>query len=186
MKLAVDVDYRDDRVSIAGLAFSRWEDAQAAEFFHSTLNKVEDYQPGQFYRREMPAILHLLDEHKLSPDIIVIDGYVSLGREQKPGLGRHLYNALQGRIPVIGVAKNPFRDTTTESEACRGSSRRPLYVTSAGIGLEEAKQSILSMHGKYRLPTLLKEADRLCRENRPRSSAKLRFANRTTWRVGCA
>ena len=31
------------------------------------------------------------------------------------------------------------------------------------IELEEAKRAIINMHGKYRIPTLLKEVDTLCR-----------------------
>jgi len=39
-------------------------------------------------------------------------------------------------------------------------------ITSVGIELEDAKEAILEMHGKYRFPTLLKEVDSLCRGNR--------------------
>lgn len=164
MILAVDVDYRDSQASIAGLAFRHWQAARAEAVFHSVGEGAEDYIPGQFYLRELPCILQLLAEHHLSPDAIVIDGYVDLGDESRPGLGRHLFNALEGRIPVIGVAKTPFDNTNRESEIRRGNSQRPLYVTSAGIRLERAKRYILSMHGNHRLPTLLREVDRECRK----------------------
>ena len=165
MILAVDVDYRNTIISISGVSFSCWEDAQADEIFHSVLNEAEDYKPGQFYLREMPCIMQLLNQHNLSPEVIIIDGYVYLGDNSNPGLGMYLYTELEGKIPIIGVAKNPFKNTRAESEVYRGDSKRPLYVTSVGISLEKAKKYILSMHGKYRVPTLLKDVDRECRKS---------------------
>ena len=165
MILAVDVCYRNDAASIAGIYFACWGDAQAKETFHSTLDVVEEYKPGQFYLRELPCIIRLLKEHHLTPAIIMIDGYVYLGEESNPGLGLHLYDELQGKIPIIGVAKTPYRNTTTQTEVCRGSSKRPLYVTSVGIDLEIAKSNVRSMQGKHRVPTLLKYVDQECRKS---------------------
>jgi len=45
----------------------------------------------------------------------------------------------------------------------RGKSTNPLYITSEGIELEIAADLILNMHGIYRIPTLLKKVDQLCR-----------------------
>ena len=164
MILAVDVCYRNNAASIAGIYFSCWGDAQAKETFHSTLDAVEEYRPGQFYLRELPCIIRLLKEHHLTPDIIVIDGYAYLGEESNPGLGMHLYNELKGKIPIIGVAKRQYRNATREAELYRGNSKHPLYVTSVGIDLETAKSNIRSMQGKHRVPSLLKYADQECRK----------------------
>ncbi len=165
MILAVDVCYHNDAASIAGIYFTCWSDARAKETFHSTLDGVEEYRPGQFYLRELPCIIHLLEEHHLIPDIIVIDGYVYLGEESDPGLGMHLYNELDGKIPVIGVAKNPFQTTKKETGVYRGNSTYPLYVTSVGIDLESAKSNVCSMHGAHRVPTLLNYVDQQSREH---------------------
>ena len=165
MILAVDVHYRDTLASVSGIYFSSWEDAQAIAVFHSTMHVPEDYEPGQFYRRELPCILYLLNEHRLAPAVIVVDGYVYLGDESSPGLGMHLYNALQGKVPIIGVAKKPFANTATESEVYRGKSRRPLFVTSVGLDLETAKKYVRSMHGNNRVPALLKDVDRESRQH---------------------
>jgi deoxyribonuclease V len=43
-------------------------------------------------------------------------------------------------------------------------AKRPLYVTAAGVGVDQAAAWVRSMHGPHRLPTLLKRVDRLCRE----------------------
>lgn len=163
MILAVDVDYRNSEALTVGICFDDWRDKAATHLYRSVIPKVEDYEPGSFYRRELPCILRLLSEHHLSPDTIVIDGFVYLGDESRPGLGMRLYNALNREVPVIGVAKNPFKGTTPDTELLRGNSSKPLYITAAGMDITTAKACILSMHGKHRMPTLLKEADRECR-----------------------
>lgn len=161
MILAVDVDYRDGGASIAGIAFENWQDVREISVFRSILDDIEDYIPGQFYRRELPCILKLIEEHQIATDSIVIDGFVYLDGKSRPGLGKHLYDALQGRISVLGVAKRPFKGIARECELYRESSKKPLYITSIGMSLSDAKHHIKSMHGKYRIPDLLKKADQL-------------------------
>jgi deoxyribonuclease V len=133
--------------------------------FITQADKVEEYQPGEFYKREMPIILLLLEELPQLPKIIVIDGYVYLDRYQKAGLGYHLYNALDAQAAVIGVAKSRYKDIPTEAEVFRSDSHRPLYVTAIGIEESKARDCIKKMHGNHRLPTMLKAVDRLCRDS---------------------
>jgi deoxyribonuclease V len=40
-----------------------------------------------------------------------------------------------------------------------------LYVTAMGISSEEAKSLIETMHGQYRIPTMLKLVDQLSKQN---------------------
>ena len=76
-----------------------------------------------------------------------------------------MYEALNEKIPVIGVAKNNFaKIDALKVPVLRGDSKKPLYITSKGIDLEQAASYIQEMHGEYRFPTLLKEVDRLGRE----------------------
>ena len=164
MILAIDVDYRSDSAVVAGVSFSSWEDEAPDRVFHSYVTDVENYEPGQFYKRELPCIIRLLTEHNLYPDIIVIDGFVVLGQDSKPGLGMYLHDTLDKIIPVIGVAKTAFKGSKTKSEVFRGKSEKPLYVTAVGIEDEVAKNHIYSMHGKHRIPTLLKLVDLECRK----------------------
>ncbi|MFO7760295.1 MAG: endonuclease V [Thermodesulfobacteriota bacterium] len=165
MIIAVDVDYRDQGASIAGVAFENWADENDSGVFKIELSEVEEYIPGEFYRRELPCILKLLEDRDIRPDIIVVDGFVQLDGKSRYGLGMYLHDALNARVPVIGVAKSPFKDIGKEYEIYRGKSRTPLYVTSIGIKLEVAKNNIISMSGKYRIPDLLKKVDQLCRKN---------------------
>jgi deoxyribonuclease V len=93
--------------------------------------------------------------------LIVVDGYVDLDPAGRPGLGAHV-RAEYG-VPVIGVAKTVFRSATHAAQVFRGQSRRPLYVTSAGISVTEAALVVSEMAGSFRLPDALKLADRLAR-----------------------
>ncbi len=163
--LAVDVQYCNSRAIVAGVSFTHWQDATAQEIHISTLETVADYEPGQFYKRELPCILHLLQEHHLEPDIIVIDGYVFLDGDKRPGLGWYLYEALHRKVVVVGVAKKPFAGIPETFALFRGDSSKPLYVTAAGVELEVAKRWIAGMSGRHRIPTLLKMADRASRTN---------------------
>jgi len=163
MKLAVDVDYENDAAHIAGVAFSAWEDAEPSAIYTSDLSGIEAYEPGSFFKRELPCILKLLHEHELTPECIVIDGFVYLDGEKDAGLGKHLYDALDGKSSIIGVTKRPFKNTPESCKVYRGQSSQPLYVTSEGMAADAAKAYITSMHGKYRIPDLLKKADQVCR-----------------------
>ena len=165
LKLAVDVHYvADANAFAAGVAFADWSSDEIARSVAVRIPEVLPYRPGHFYERELPCVLTLLDHFGEPPAILIIDGFITLGAEQRDGLGAHVYRRLGGRVPVIGVAKSPFAGTPDNTEVFRGTSRRPLYVTSRGIGHEEAKQLIREMHGGYRLPTLLNAVDRACRE----------------------
>lgn len=163
MILAVDVQYAQSSAVVAGVLFPHWQSDEVASDRTKRIHNIAPYEPGLFYKRELPCILSLLKEIDIEPNTIVVDGYVTLGAQQKPGLGLHLYDEMKQKVPVIGVAKSRFKDTPTFCEVLRGSSQNPLLVTSAGIPLTEAKQKIAEMHGSNRIPTLLKRVDQLCR-----------------------
>ena len=94
MILSVDVDYREDCAWVAGILFRDWGDAHPATEQVVECNVVSDYRPGEFYRRELPCIRRLLQEIDQAVDCIVVDGYVYLGSEWRPGLGKHLFDNL--------------------------------------------------------------------------------------------
>jgi deoxyribonuclease V len=163
--LAVDVSYHNEQAVAAGMLFSDWRACESTDKIVAYISNIQAYVPGQFFRRELPCILALLDQLHALPDYIVIDGYVYLGKEQKPGLGKYLFDALDNRSIVIGVAKKRFKDTPVDVEIYRGQSKRPLYVTSVGIEHSLARQYILEMCGENRIPVLLKSVDHLCRQS---------------------
>lgn len=83
--------------------------------------------------------------------------------DDKKGLGAHLYDALANKIPVIGVAKTFFKNAVNYIEIYRGESTKPLYVSSIEIDLNYSADLIRNLKGKFRIPDVLKEVDRLSR-----------------------
>lgn len=160
--VALDVDYREDRVVTACVGFVAWPDA-AASFEKTNLSMFPpaEYEPGSFYKRELPYLLAILEG--LAPDIIVVDGFVTLDHGTK-GLGAHLRDALDVQPIVIGVAKRPWRRVAGIAIE-RGDSKAPLHVTALGIDVAEAAKHVVEMHGPHRTPTLLKRVDRLARDS---------------------
>lgn len=165
MILATDVGYDDARGTAlaAGVTFLGWRDAAPRAEHALTVEGVAPYEPGAFYKRELPCLLALLAEVGPGVALVVVDGYVDLGPDH-PGLGRHLFEALGRRIPVVGIAKTHFAGTNA-SEVLRGGSQSPLFVTVAGAAYDEAAavEAVRSMHGPHRIPTLLKRVDALSR-----------------------
>lgn len=161
MILAVDVFYGSDNTAkIVGILFNDWSDSEVSEIYVSYLENVEDYQAGFFYKRELPCILKILESINIKIDVIVIDGYVFLDDEAKYGLGAYLFESLDKKIPVIGVAKTAFLNNNKYViEVFRGKSKHPLYISSIGIDANLASEFIKKMHGDYRFPNLLKLLD---------------------------
>jgi deoxyribonuclease V len=126
MNACVDVDYRDAGAVAACVVFADWPAAQPARTYTIHLRQVEPYEPGQFYKRELPCLLEVLSRVTEPLEVVVIDGHVWLTAETDPGLGAHLYEALHRRSAVIGVAKSRFHGTGPAREVFRGRSHRPL------------------------------------------------------------
>jgi len=124
------------------------------------LPEVAPYEPGRFYARELPAIRGVLaDAGDLA--LVVVDGYVDLDPDGRPGLGGHLHAAIG--TPVLGVAKTAFRAATHAVEVRRGGATRPLYVTSAGLPVARAAALVAGMAGQHRMPDALRRVDTLAR-----------------------
>jgi deoxyribonuclease V len=161
MIAAIDVQYDENgSATAAAVVFVDYSDSKVHQIYTCHIPGTEDYVPGQFYKRELPCIIAVLVMMKEDIDTIIVDGYVDLG--EKPGLGRHLCEALDCNKKIIGVAKTSYRGSDAV-KVFRGKSRQPLYITSAGIEPSVAAGLIKNMHGKNRIPTLLKLADSLCR-----------------------
>jgi deoxyribonuclease V len=165
MFACVDVDYREASAVAACVLFHHWTDGDGYAELIEQVAEIQPYKPGQFFRRELPCLLAVLRKVAEPLRTVIVDGYVWLRDEQSPGLGAHLFDALERTIPVIGVAKTRFQGAAAAREVVRGDSRKPLFVTTAGIDLDQAARQIQEMHGTYRIPTLLKRVDQLCRRS---------------------
>ncbi|MCK5727539.1 MAG: endonuclease V [Thiotrichaceae bacterium] len=167
MLCAIDVFYQNnpdsenDRARASAVLFNQWNDAVAEKVLTIDIEKVKPYISGKFYQRELPCILALL-ENLPQPSCVIVDGFVFLD-QNKMGLGAYLYQALEEKIPIVGVAKNPYTNIAENCAIYRGESKKPLYITSVGMEQSEAKACVANMHGMFRFPTLLKSVDSLCR-----------------------
>ncbi|MBL3658111.1 endonuclease V [Fulvivirga sp. 2943] len=168
MILAFDSFYFSNKAKTVCLLFENWEDAAPYSILSEITEGVADYEPGEFYKRELPCILSLLEKVEHTIHTIIIDGYVTLTDKGKPGLGAHLYQSLDPKVPIIGVAKSGFHENSKlVRELHRGESKNPLYITAAGMSADEAYDNIKKMDGPYRMPTLLKLLDKKTREALP-------------------
>jgi deoxyribonuclease V len=163
MIAATDVQYHDDHAIAACVLFANWDDVTPIREWTVRVDDVAEYIPGQFYKRELPCLLALLSPVLAELTLVIVDGYVWLGDESHPGLGGHLWAALGQKIPVVGVAKTHFVGAAPVADVLRGESKSPVFVSAAGMPLGDAAEAVQSMHGEFRLPTLLKRVDSLCR-----------------------
>lgn len=159
----LDVHYFDTYARAAAVVVNEWEQSEARSIHAIEMPVPDDYQAGQFYKRELSPLLAVLEQIAEPLDIVLVDGYCQLDAIGAPGLGVYLHDALGGRLPVVGVAKNRFRDSQHAIEVVRGSSKNPLFVTAVGIDETLAADRIASMAGDHRIPTLLKQVDRVAR-----------------------
>ena len=164
MILAVDTHYTRAGAVTAGIFFADITDASSVfERVVASASPPAAYKPGEFYKRELPEILSFLSVLSRTPQLIIIDGYCTLDISGAPGLGNHLYEALDGAVDIIGVAKSAFRGSAHAETILRGRSQTPLYITACGIAQKNAARMIARMHGSHRIPALLKRVDQLCR-----------------------
>lgn len=105
----------------------------------------------------------MLEKVKEDIDIIITDSFVWVN-EYKKGLGAYLYEAVNPKIPVIGVAKSYLKGSTSYVKVYRGKSKNPLYISAIGIDLKDSVRLIRNLKGGFRIPDILKKVDRLSRE----------------------
>ncbi len=165
MIYALDTYYYENQAKTVCIGFKNWEAETENIIYESTFTEIGDYESGSFFKRELPCVLDNLQQIQLTKDdVIIVDGYVILNDDGKLGLGGYLHKELGKEIPIIGVAKNLFKEPNqARISILRGESTKPLYITSLGITVEKAAENIKKMHGDFRIPTLLKKVDMLGR-----------------------
>ena len=171
MLACVDVHYEGSRATAAAVLFESWTAAEPARDVVHAIEGVAAYEPGAFFKRELPCVLAALKTAggASALEAIVIDGYVTLsptgaaGQPARRGLGMHLHDAIGRAAMIVGVAKTSFHSATHAIEVFRGQSRQPLYVTAMGMNAKVAAEHVRTMHGEHRIPTMLKRVARLCR-----------------------
>lgn len=163
MIACIDVGYQEQSALAACVVISDWKADSTVASHTVKIDRVEEYEPGAFYKRELPCLEAVLRQLTIKPTVVVIDGYVWLDAKGKKGLGAHLFDLHQGTIPVVGVAKTSFATATSAIEVYRGKSSRPLWITAIGMEPIDAANWVRKMHGEHRIPTILTLVDRMSR-----------------------
>lgn len=161
MKLIIDVSYQDTQAKVVGGFFKEWSDESFLKKTSRTVDNVNEYTSGEFYKRELPCIMKFIEEIPIEEiELIIIDGYIYLDNERKKGLGAYLYESLNSKIPIIGVAKSRFYNNNKfVEEIFRGKSKKSLFISAVGIDLANSSILIQKMFGEFRLPNLIKQID---------------------------
>ncbi|KQW45506.1 MULTISPECIES: hypothetical protein [unclassified Roseateles] len=163
MKLLVTVHLDGAHANVAAVAFDAWYAAEPTKTYVSRIAHVEKPVRGELDLRELPCVMQLLREHGLAPELILFEGFVHLDANETPGLGQHLFHALGSTVPVVGVSKKSLPGLSAQVEVMREEEAPPLWVTCAGIDIGAAKARLRAMHGRKRVPTLMKLAARLAK-----------------------
>lgn len=163
MIAATDVQY-DEATGTARAAcvlFGDWGDSTPAHEITVHIDQIEPYEPGSFYKRELPCLHAVLRKvwDVAYYDVLIVDGHAWL-QTGRPGLGHYVYETTG--LPVIGIAKRPFVDGCA-TPVLRGKSANPLHVSTVGYDPGMACANLQRMHGPHRIPTLLKRVDSLAR-----------------------
>lgn len=162
MIAALDVQYHGNTATTAMVVFGVWSDHVPVSEIVVEVSDVAEYVPGQFFQRELPCLLQAIAQCSIPLSTIVIDGYVWLDDAGRKGLGAKLFEALDQKTAIVGVAKTRFHEAPAV-EVLRGSSKNPLFVTAAGMDVNAAAVHVKSMHGEFRIPTILRLVDQLAR-----------------------
>lgn len=171
--VAIDVCYREDgSAKAAAIALEGFGSAEPLAAWSVEVARAEPYEPGQFWKRELPCLMAALGASPVEPSAVVVDAFVDLDAAGRPGLGRRLWEELGRSVPVVGVAKTGFCGADASWGLLRGQSAKPLWVTAAGMGIDEARAHVAKMAGPHRIPAMLREVDRLCRQPSPAKPLK--------------
>ena len=110
VKLVVDAYYAGNKAKVVGVLFENFSDENPLKIISKVVDGVAPYESGNFYKRGLPCIVSLLQDLDVRDiSLIVIDGFVYLDDDGRYGLGGHLYEHLERRVQVVGVAKSPLK-----------------------------------------------------------------------------
>lgn len=100
MILAIDVHYIDNVAKVVAVLFE-WDDIKIKQEFSEKILVNSEYIPGQFYMRELPCILSVFKHIDLTKvEAIIVDGYVFIDNSFSNGLGGHLWEAIDKKVPI--------------------------------------------------------------------------------------
>jgi deoxyribonuclease V len=144
------------------------------------------YVPGFLSFREGPAVLRALGELSVLPGVLIYDG---CGIAHPRGLGLASHMSILTGIPSIGCAKSLLCGSCDEPGVMRGektfitldgrivgcclrtrSNIAPVYVSpGSGFSVDSAREFVLSLAFRYRLPEPTRLAHTLVTEYKKKS-----------------
>lgn len=144
--VAVDGDYfRLGGARAAAVAAADAALAQVLTERTEVVPKAEPYRPGQFYRRELPAVRAVLCGIS-GLKLLVVDEYADIDPVGRPGLGAHAHEEFG--IPVTGVAKLALATATHAIPVLQATSKRPVFVSAAGLPRADAAELVRLIAGQ--------------------------------------
>lgn len=178
MILLTDVFYEEEvnTAHIAAIAIDNWTSSTILKTWEIDKSGIDcEYIPGQFFKREMPCLIELWntisEEEKSQITTIIVDGFYDIW-DGRHGLGHHFHDWLIENgydKEVVGIAKSPCRETNKftlpvyrTEESKKSKCRSALWVNGSNMD-NDYQAKVLSMHGEYRLPTMVKAVDKLSR-----------------------
>ncbi|MEV0618634.1 endonuclease V [Nonomuraea sp. NPDC050404] len=176
----LDVHYRGDDELTAAVVVLDAATLRTVEQVVEHGRVAFPYVPGLFAFRELPALVTALERLKVTPDLLVCDGY-GLAHPRGFGLACHL-GVLTG-LPALGVGKTRFVGTHEPPGLERGAwtpivhegatvgralrtqrGVKPVYVSQGHrIALDVAASQVLRLANRFRLPEPIRHADHLAR-----------------------
>ena len=83
VQISLDVKYHNDDYAVIGyVLFEAHQSAEAIQTGQVVHQGVAPYESGQFYKRELPCLLHALSEVPYPLSLIYIDANVWLGEDR--------------------------------------------------------------------------------------------------------
>jgi deoxyribonuclease V len=178
--LALDVQYQGGLGHVAG---SLWRGAEELGTYCGALSAPVAYVPGYFCFREGPLLLALVRRLQAEGhgfDLLVVDGH---GIAHPRRFGAACWLGIACDLPAVGCAKEPLLPERGDPGPERGSFApvrlgeeevgsvlrtqtgiNPVYVSPGHrIDLAGAREALLSLPGRYRLPDPLRRADHAAR-----------------------
>ena len=128
-----------EHATAACLVWSAWGNAMEKRALTARVEDVAPYVPGAFYQRELPCLLEVLRRVEAPLEVVVIDGYVWLSADRRPGL----------LVARLGLAH--LRGAAASRYAGLSAVRREDPVHSNGVGEAEDQFTEISPHERDRM-----------------------------------
>jgi deoxyribonuclease V len=184
---ATDAAFFHDKV-IGVACLYKYPDIILLEEVYAVTKVLFPYIPGLLSFREGPAIIEAIDDLKIKPDIILLDGQ---GIAHPKGLGIASHIGVLLGMPTIGCAKSRLIGDYREPGHKKGNwsflrysgkivgvvlrtrdGVRPLFVSPGNrIDIKSSIEIVLSCTRKYRIPEPLRRADFISKKIKGKLSA---------------